>query len=255
MGAPMAYFITFTCYGTWLHGDERGSVDQEHNAPERRCCRPTQTATPGDGKPSPSRPITSMATTPSHAGCGMRDRPAEGWTLDAVHVRSNHVHIVVTAPGPPERVMNDFKTAASRRLNKAFPGERDRTRGRATAARATCGPRKPSRKRCITCGRQGEPMERYPGRAAHAAQRSKRAWCRLDLRLGPRSLSAICNPPWRPRGSVLPPPLTRRGQGLAGEGDPGSVEGAPVWWCRHLEWELLHSEAEELLKGEAVPKK
>ena len=25
---PLAYFITFRCYGTWLHGDERGSVDR-----------------------------------------------------------------------------------------------------------------------------------------------------------------------------------------------------------------------------------
>jgi len=28
---PLAYLITFRCYGTWLHGDERGSVDRFHN--------------------------------------------------------------------------------------------------------------------------------------------------------------------------------------------------------------------------------
>ena len=28
---PLAYFITFRAYGTWLHGDERGSVDRLHN--------------------------------------------------------------------------------------------------------------------------------------------------------------------------------------------------------------------------------
>jgi len=28
---PQPYFVTFTCYGTWLHGDARGSVDREHN--------------------------------------------------------------------------------------------------------------------------------------------------------------------------------------------------------------------------------
>ena len=28
---PLAYLITFPCYGTWLHGDERGSVDDENN--------------------------------------------------------------------------------------------------------------------------------------------------------------------------------------------------------------------------------
>ena len=25
---PLAYLISFRCYGTWLHGDERGSIDR-----------------------------------------------------------------------------------------------------------------------------------------------------------------------------------------------------------------------------------
>jgi hypothetical protein len=28
---PLAYFISFRSYGTWLHGDERGSIDRFHN--------------------------------------------------------------------------------------------------------------------------------------------------------------------------------------------------------------------------------
>src|SRR5438034_3934922 len=28
---PLAYFITFTTYGAWLHGQAPGSVDDEHN--------------------------------------------------------------------------------------------------------------------------------------------------------------------------------------------------------------------------------
>ena len=28
---PLAYLITFRSYGTWLHGDERGSTDRFHN--------------------------------------------------------------------------------------------------------------------------------------------------------------------------------------------------------------------------------
>src|SRR5258708_7605219 len=32
--AVLAYLITFRCYGTWLHGDERGSVDRFHNQHE-----------------------------------------------------------------------------------------------------------------------------------------------------------------------------------------------------------------------------
>src|SRR5439155_15442144 len=29
--APLGYLITFRTYGTWLHGDSRGSVDRFHN--------------------------------------------------------------------------------------------------------------------------------------------------------------------------------------------------------------------------------
>ena len=27
---PVGFLITFRCYGTWLHGDERGSFDGHH---------------------------------------------------------------------------------------------------------------------------------------------------------------------------------------------------------------------------------
>ena len=30
---PLAYFITFTCYGTWLHGGKLTSVDRFTNTP------------------------------------------------------------------------------------------------------------------------------------------------------------------------------------------------------------------------------
>ncbi len=33
MDLPLAYFITFHCYGTWLQGDAPGSVDRSHNQP------------------------------------------------------------------------------------------------------------------------------------------------------------------------------------------------------------------------------
>ncbi len=28
---PLAYFMSFRTYGTWLHGDKRGSTDRFHN--------------------------------------------------------------------------------------------------------------------------------------------------------------------------------------------------------------------------------
>ena len=39
------------------------------------------------------------------------------WILLAAHVRTNHLHSVVEADVRPERVLNDFKAYASRRLN------------------------------------------------------------------------------------------------------------------------------------------
>lgn len=43
----------------------------------------------------------------------------KGWTLHALNVRTNHLHTVVTASGPPEPVMNAFKAWATRRLREA----------------------------------------------------------------------------------------------------------------------------------------
>ena len=41
-----------------------------------------------------------------------------GWNLLAAHVRSNHVHAIVEAETPPERILNEFKSYASRELNR-----------------------------------------------------------------------------------------------------------------------------------------
>jgi REP element-mobilizing transposase RayT len=40
------------------------------------------------------------------------------WTLRAAHVRSTHVHLIVTGEVRPERITNDLKAFASRYLNR-----------------------------------------------------------------------------------------------------------------------------------------
>ena len=50
------------------------------------------------------------------------------WTLLAAHVRTNHVHTVVQADARPEKVMNDFKSYASRSLNRMEVDEMGRKR-------------------------------------------------------------------------------------------------------------------------------
>jgi REP element-mobilizing transposase RayT len=50
------------------------------------------------------------------------------WLLHTAHVRSNHVHVVITASPRPERIMNDLKSYASKRLNQAGFDTKDRKR-------------------------------------------------------------------------------------------------------------------------------
>jgi REP element-mobilizing transposase RayT len=42
-----------------------------------------------------------------------------GWVLLAVHVRTNHLHVVLTGVAPPERMTNQLKAWATRRLRVA----------------------------------------------------------------------------------------------------------------------------------------
>jgi len=50
------------------------------------------------------------------------------WKLWAVHVRTNHVHVVVNASDHPDKVMSDLKAWSSRRLREAFNESQERDR-------------------------------------------------------------------------------------------------------------------------------
>jgi REP element-mobilizing transposase RayT len=119
MAEPLAYLLTWTCYGTWLHGDPRGSVDAEHNAPgtplapanpRRLAVRQTQMRGSVRLLGETARRIVSETIT-DH--CELRQ-----WTLHAVNVRSNHVHVVVSCDVAPEVLMSQLKAWATRRLRK-----------------------------------------------------------------------------------------------------------------------------------------
>jgi hypothetical protein len=125
---PLAYFISFACYGCRLHGDDRGSVDRRHNV----------YGTPVLD-PDPERVAANRAALKHPAYALDGDRPAvvlagitalvakRGWVLWAAHVRTEHAHVVLTAGGAdPDRVMTDLKAAASLRLNRAHPADRGR---------------------------------------------------------------------------------------------------------------------------------
>lgn len=124
--SALAYFIT---YGSWLHGRETGSVDRNHNLPGTPFLPPDREIE--------NQRFQSLRQPPYDLDDARRDRVLRTicevakyrrWKLWAVHVRTLHVHIVVTAPDPPEKVMSDFKAWASRRLRENFDEPRDRDR-------------------------------------------------------------------------------------------------------------------------------
>src|SRR5207249_9910592 len=105
MTEPLAFFITFACYGTWLHGDPRGSVDRDHSTygtpylpPDRGRCAREQAQL----RASPYLLDASRRQVVLEAILALARRKA--WRLWAVHVRSNHVHVVISAGGAVERV-------------------------------------------------------------------------------------------------------------------------------------------------------
>ena len=127
--SPLAYFITFTTYGTWLHGRAPGSVDRFHNEVGTPFLPPDEERERAerDGLAEPPY-LLDEARREIVLQTILEVARHRGWTLWAVHVRSNHVHIVVTADARPEKVMSDFKAYASRRLREQFDEPGDRTR-------------------------------------------------------------------------------------------------------------------------------
>jgi REP element-mobilizing transposase RayT len=127
--APLAYFITFTTYGTWVHGRAPGSVLRGHNTPGTPLL-PADVNLEHDMTSAlrqepyvldPPRRSVVLRTIQEVAAY-------RHWKLWAVHVRTNHVHVVITAACKPEKVMADLKAWCSRRLREAFneSSERDR---------------------------------------------------------------------------------------------------------------------------------
>ena len=93
-------------------------------APERRSCRLTASARAREDD-DPGQAALSTRRTASQvtlrALCEIARR--KGWMLHAVHVRSNHVHMVVTADGTAgTRLVNDLMRGASRRPEQGVPG-------------------------------------------------------------------------------------------------------------------------------------
>ena len=120
---PLAYFLTWTTYGTWLHGDARGSVKSGKpgiQPPDMRCEeRALQSMSESEVLLTPQQRELVDSTIRRH--CEIRK-----WTVHAVNVRSNHVHAVISALVPPDAVMAQLKAWCSRKLGETCGKSRRR---------------------------------------------------------------------------------------------------------------------------------
>ncbi len=116
---PLAYLITIRSYGTWLHGDERGSVDRRHNAYGTSRIPPNPGLKKSDRRQLAHPPVLLDVRRRMVIENAVREVCANRhYTLHAFNVRTNHVHTVVTAASKPEPVREAFKAYATRALRK-----------------------------------------------------------------------------------------------------------------------------------------
>ncbi len=117
---PLAYLISFRCYGTWLHGDKRGSMSRKQNkygtpriAPNARLesAETRLLKHPPQSLDAKQRPVVEHAI---REVCEHR-----GYWLRAINVRTNHVHTVVSAALKPEPILQAFQAYATRALRRA----------------------------------------------------------------------------------------------------------------------------------------
>ena len=98
----LAYHITWTTCGTWLPGDERGWMDDLRSGVQppdpRREDLALRCMAEDDVVLSDPQQLIVEETIRRH--CDLR-----GWHIHALNVRSNHIHIVVTAGREPSSRM------------------------------------------------------------------------------------------------------------------------------------------------------
>jgi alanyl-tRNA synthetase/REP element-mobilizing transposase RayT len=117
---PIAYFITFTTYGTWMHGSDKGSVDRDHNIPGTPLVEPDADRQATESNLKKGDPFTLDAKARSIVERTIQEvAEHRAWRIHAVNVRTNHVHVVVTSDATAEQTMLDFKSYATRRLVEA----------------------------------------------------------------------------------------------------------------------------------------
>jgi REP element-mobilizing transposase RayT len=117
---PLGYLITFRCYGTWLHGDERGSIDRFHNRYKSEYLPRSDRRKDVNSRLLKFEPVTLNAKQRGSVDSAIREVcEHRQWFIHALNVRTNHVHSVVSIGSiKPERALNAFKAYATRHMRQ-----------------------------------------------------------------------------------------------------------------------------------------
>jgi len=111
---PITLFITWTTYGTWLPGDRRGwrkwqAGEQQPKSLLEAWCRDQMKDEPV---------LLNLDHRQTVEDVCRRHATIRRWELHATSVRSNHVHVAVTASAEPKKVRDQFKANATRVLRE-----------------------------------------------------------------------------------------------------------------------------------------
>ena len=117
---PLGYLITFRCYGTWLHGDTRGSMDRKHNVYSAPKLATNAHLERSDSSQRKHFPIVLDAEQRKVVKSAVKEVcEHRKYLLRAINVRSNHAHSVVSAMQKPEPILDAFKSYSTRALRQA----------------------------------------------------------------------------------------------------------------------------------------
>ena len=118
--SPVGFLITFRCYGTWLHGDERGSVDRLHRTYASPMLQPSALRRKHDRDLLKQPPVTLGSRQRAVIKAAIRETcTIRLWQLWSVNVRTNHIHAVVSANQKPDAVLSALKANATRAMREA----------------------------------------------------------------------------------------------------------------------------------------
>ena len=124
------WFLTWTTYGSWLPGDQRGfvgeAVDEDgqrrpHNEPHSPSAMPSAALAQFSREQLVGPPILlNVSQADALLEQFLETTAYRRWLLVAVGIMRTHLHTVIGVTGDPkpEKILNDLKSYATRRLNQ-----------------------------------------------------------------------------------------------------------------------------------------